>query len=73
MLKSENNKIFVLLLLFKHYSCDIFLSDYFRVLFAFAAFYYMLIDPWMASILYIISGLLDHIDGPVARMLNQGR
>ena len=30
-------------------------------------------DPWIASILYIISGLLDAIDGHLARMLNQGK
>lgn len=46
--------------------------DYFRVLFAFASFYYMPTDPWLASILYIVSGLLDAVDGHLARMLNQG-
>ncbi|XP_052242325.1 CDP-diacylglycerol--inositol 3-phosphatidyltransferase-like isoform X2 [Dreissena polymorpha] len=29
-------------------------------------------DPWRASILYITSGLLDAIDGHLARTLNQG-
>ncbi|KAH3890634.1 CDP-diacylglycerol--inositol 3-phosphatidyltransferase-like isoform X1 [Dreissena polymorpha] len=46
--------------------------DYFRVIFAFASFYYMKTDPWRASILYITSGLLDAIDGHLARTLNQG-
>jgi CDP-diacylglycerol--inositol 3-phosphatidyltransferase len=50
----------------------ILVSDYFRVLFAFASFYYMPTDPWLASILYIVSGLLDAVDGHLARMLNQG-
>ena len=48
------------------------IADYLRVVFAFASFYYMQTDPWLASSLYIISGLLDAIDGHLARMLNQG-
>ena len=47
-------------------------TDYIRVVFAFASFYYMPSDPVKASILYIVSGLLDAIDGHLARMLNQG-
>lgn len=46
--------------------------DYLRVVFAFASFYYMPTDPVLASILYIVSGGLDAIDGHLARMLNQG-
>lgn len=46
--------------------------DYFRVIFAVASFYYMRTDPILASVLYIVSGLLDAIDGHLARMLNQG-
>lgn len=46
--------------------------DYLRVVFAFASFYYMPSDPLKASILYIISGLLDAFDGYLARLLNQG-
>lgn len=46
--------------------------DYFRVIFALASFYFMPSDPVKASVLYIISGLLDAIDGHLARMLNQG-
>ena len=30
-------------------------------------------DPMKASVLYIISGLLDAFDGYFARLLNQGR
>ena len=48
-------------------------TDYFRVIFAFASFYYMPSDPIKASVLYILSGLLDAIDGHMARLLNQGR
>lgn len=46
--------------------------DYLRVVFAFASFYYMPTDPVLASVLYIVSGGLDAIDGHLARMLNQG-
>lgn len=46
--------------------------DYLRVVFAFASFYYMPSDPWKASVLYILSGLLDAFDGYAARSLNQG-
>lgn len=46
--------------------------DYLRVVFAFASFYYMPTDPVLASILYIVSGGLDAIDGHLARMLDQG-
>jgi len=42
------------------------------VVFAFASFYYMPTSPVIASTLYIISGLLDAVDGHLARMLNQG-
>ena len=49
-----------------------FITDYFRVIFAFASFYYMPTEPVIASVLYIVSGLLDAIDGHLARMLNQG-
>lgn len=45
--------------------------DYLRVVFAFASFYYMPSDPVKASILYIVSGLLDAFDGYMARLLNQ--
>ena len=43
------------------------------MVFAFASFYYMPSDPMKASVLYIISGLLDAFDGYFARLLNQGR
>ncbi|WAR03860.1 CDIPT-like protein [Mya arenaria] len=32
--------------------------DYFRVVFAFASFYYMPSDPWLASVLYIVRSKL---------------
>lgn len=46
--------------------------DYLRVVFAFASFYYMPHNHVIAASLYLISGLLDAIDGHLARMLNQG-
>lgn len=45
--------------------------DYFRVAFAFGAFFFMKTNPLLTSVLYIISGLLDAVDGHFARMLNQ--
>lgn len=47
-------------------------SDYLRVLTAFISFYYLPTDPWSASFWYLLSGLLDAIDGHLARMLDQG-
>lgn len=45
--------------------------DYFRVILAFASFYYMPTDYVLASSLYLLSGLLDAFDGYAARALNQ--
>ncbi|XP_062583055.1 CDP-diacylglycerol--inositol 3-phosphatidyltransferase-like [Saccostrea cucullata] len=46
--------------------------DYLRVITAFISFYYLPTDPWSASFWYLLSGLLDAIDGHLARMLDQG-
>ena len=56
---------------------DIFLFipniiDYGRVITAILSFYYMRTNYLMASFWYLLSGLLDAIDGHVARMLDQG-
>ncbi|KAK3083524.1 hypothetical protein FSP39_024736, partial [Pinctada imbricata] len=50
----------------------IIFSDYLRAVTAFVAFYYMPTNPWAAAFWYLFSGLLDAIDGHLARMLNQG-
>ncbi|KAK2168626.1 hypothetical protein LSH36_15g03061 [Paralvinella palmiformis] len=47
------------------------LIGYVRVILALIAFYYMPTDCVMATSCYIISGLLDAVDGHAARMLNQ--
>ncbi|KAL5016545.1 hypothetical protein ScPMuIL_006134 [Solemya velum] len=46
--------------------------DYLRVILAFVSFYFMPYDPYKAAFCYLLSGLLDAIDGHLARMLNQG-
>ena len=56
-----------------HLCFSVIFTDYLRVVFAFASFYYMPSDPVKASILYIVSGLLDAFDGYMARLLNQGK
>lgn len=48
------------------------LIDYGRVVFAFAAFYFMQTNYKLAAFLYLLSGFLDAFDGHAARMLNQG-
>jgi len=42
-----------------------------RVVTAFLSFYYMPFDHWSASFWYLFSGLLDAIDGHLARTLGQ--
>ncbi|KAL5477250.1 hypothetical protein EMCRGX_G024019 [Ephydatia muelleri] len=48
------------------------LIGYTRVILAIVSLYYMPIDPLIASILYLLSGLLDAFDGYAARALDQG-
>ncbi|GAB1602158.1 CDP-diacylglycerol--inositol 3-phosphatidyltransferase-like [Argonauta hians] len=48
------------------------LIDYGRVVFAFAAFYFMQTNYQLAAFLYLLSGFLDSFDGHAARVLNQG-
>lgn len=45
--------------------------DYGRILCAIISFYYMKNSPFISIIFYIISVLLDMIDGECARRLNQ--
>ncbi|KAG9285176.1 hypothetical protein G9A89_004391 [Geosiphon pyriformis] len=47
------------------------LIGYVRVLLAIASLYYMPFAPWTCMGLYIVSCLLDAVDGNVARYLNQ--
>ena len=46
---------------------------YTRVILAIVSLYYMPFDPLIASILYLLSGLLDAFDGYAARALDQGK
>ncbi|CAC5379885.1 CDIPT [Mytilus coruscus] len=46
--------------------------DYFRVITALLSFYYMRTDYMLTTFWYLLSGLLDAIDGHAARMLDQG-
>jgi CDP-diacylglycerol--inositol 3-phosphatidyltransferase len=45
---------------------------YARIFLALVSFYYMPTDHIIATWAYIISSLLDAVDGHAARMLNQG-
>ncbi|CAH1231220.1 CDIPT [Branchiostoma lanceolatum] len=47
------------------------LIGYGRIILALVAFYYMPYNPIIGSICYIISGMLDAVDGYAARALNQ--
>lgn len=46
---------------------------YTRIVLALVSFYYMPTDHVIATWAYIISSLLDAVDGHAARMLNQGQ
>uniref|UniRef100_A0AC11EF00 CDP-diacylglycerol--inositol 3-phosphatidyltransferase n=1 Tax=Ovis aries TaxID=9940 RepID=A0AC11EF00_SHEEP len=48
------------------------LIGYARILFAIISFYFMPCCPLTASSFYLLSGLLDALDGHAARVLNQG-
>lgn len=48
-------------------------AGYARILLLFLAFYFMPSDPGPAAASYLLSGLLDAVDGHAARALNQGR
>ncbi|XP_043541283.1 CDP-diacylglycerol--inositol 3-phosphatidyltransferase [Chiloscyllium plagiosum] len=47
------------------------LIGYSRIILALIAFYFMLSDPVLATCLYLLSSLLDSLDGHAARLLNQ--
>ncbi|XP_037754731.1 CDP-diacylglycerol--inositol 3-phosphatidyltransferase isoform X1 [Chelonia mydas] len=61
MMKDENIFLFVPNLI-----------GYARILLLFLAFYFMPSDPGPAAASYLLSGLLDAVDGHAARALNQG-
>lgn len=44
---------------------------YLRIILAFVSFYLMSSDPWAASLCYFTSGMLDAVDGYLARTFNQ--
>lgn len=50
----------------------VFIIGYVRILLAVISFYFMPTDHVKATICYLLSGLLDAIDGHAARLLNQG-
>ena len=47
------------------------LSGYARIILALISFYFMPTNPIVASVFYLLSGLLDAFDGWAARRFNQ--
>ena len=50
---------------------ELFILGYARIVLAIVSFYYMPRDYVIATWCYVISGLLDALDGHAARLLNQ--
>ena len=50
---------------------DSFLVGYARIVLAILSFYFMPTDYIVATIMYLLSGLLDAFDGHAARYFNQ--
>ena len=44
---------------------------YLRIILALVSFYYMRTDPWLTSAAYLLSQLLDAVDGHAASFFNQ--
>ncbi len=53
--------------------CLVCIAGYSRIGLALLSFWYMPSDPIRASLYYIVSGLLDAVDGYAARFLNQSQ
>lgn len=48
-------------------------TGYARIVFAFISFYHMPYNPTAAGVFYLLSQLLDALDGYAARSLNQSK